>query len=93
MHRTQIQLPDDLYQRVRRYSECREMSLAETVRRALELLLQQSSVDITAANWKLPVLDLGLKVPIEDLKMLMDADEDERLLQKVGFKPRDEGWG
>ncbi len=93
MHRTQIQLPDELYRKAQRYSESREMSLAETVRRGLELLFQQSPIEVPPGEWKLPVLNLGIKVPVEDLKAFMEADEEERLLQKIGIKPRDEGWG
>lgn len=39
MIKTQIQLPDDLYRRVKRLAESQEWSLAETLRRAAELLL------------------------------------------------------
>ena len=37
--KTQIQIPDDLYRRVKRLAESQEWSLAETLRRAAELLL------------------------------------------------------
>lgn len=93
MHRTQIQLPDDLFEKAQRYSQCREMSLAETVRRALELLFQQAPIDVPSGDWKLPVLNLGMKVQAEDLMELMAVDEDDRLRQKVGLTPRDHGWG
>ncbi len=39
MIKTQIQIPDDLYRRVKRLAESQEWSLAETLRRAAELLL------------------------------------------------------
>jgi hypothetical protein len=41
MVKTQIQLPDDLYQRVNQLAKQKEWSLAETLRRGAELFLQQ----------------------------------------------------
>ena len=41
MVKTQIQLPDDLYARVKQLAKRKEWSLAETLRRGAELLLQQ----------------------------------------------------
>ena len=41
MVKTQIQLPDDLYQRVNQLAKQKEWSLAETLRRGAELLFQQ----------------------------------------------------
>ncbi len=39
MTRTQIQLPDDVYDRARKVCESREISLAELARRGLEYIL------------------------------------------------------
>ena len=39
MSRTQIQLPDDVYQRARKVCKSREISLAELARRGLEYIL------------------------------------------------------
>jgi hypothetical protein len=39
MTRTQIQLPDELYQRAKAFAAQRELSLAEVTRRGLELFL------------------------------------------------------
>ncbi|MFM7289973.1 MAG: hypothetical protein ACKO6B_01930 [Planctomycetia bacterium] len=39
MIKTQIQIPEELYQRVKRLAEAQEWSLAETLRRAAELFL------------------------------------------------------
>jgi len=55
MVRTQIQLPDALYREVKRIAAEREMSLAELVRRGLELLLTRfPSVPPAATPWELP---------------------------------------
>jgi len=40
MTKTQIQLPDDLYRRVKAFAARREWSLAETFRRGVEQLLE-----------------------------------------------------
>jgi hypothetical protein len=41
MVKTQIQLPNELYERVKQLAKQKEWSLAETLRRGAELLLQQ----------------------------------------------------
>jgi hypothetical protein len=41
MVKTQIQLPDDLYESVKQLAKQKEWSLAETLRRGAELLLRQ----------------------------------------------------
>ena len=71
MIRTQVQIPDDLYERARRFSREREMSLAEVMRRGLELLLDRypATPDAPAAAWVLPTFDGGeTLVPLTDLK-------------------------
>jgi hypothetical protein len=77
MVRTQIQLPDDLYGRAKRFAEAREMSLAEVARRGIETLLEQyPPPERVRKPWKLPVVNLGeFKVPLEKLKEIA-ADEE-----------------
>jgi len=41
MIKTQIQLPDELYRRVKAFAEQREWSLAETFRRAVEQMFER----------------------------------------------------
>lgn len=41
MNRTQIQLPDALYERAKAFAAEREISLAEVIRKGLELLLDR----------------------------------------------------
>lgn len=80
MTRTQIQLPDDLYQRAKAFAAEREISLAEVTRRGLEMFLARFP-DPGAAqkSWKLPVIRSGgIKVPLEDLKDLVRDDEESR---------------
>jgi hypothetical protein len=79
MTRTQVQLPDALYQRAKRVAAEREVSLAELTRRGLELLLDRlPSQSPPRAAWKLPrVSGGGLKVPLSRLRAL-GADEEAR---------------
>jgi hypothetical protein len=55
MVKTQIQIPDELYRRVKRLAESQEWSLAETLRRAAELLLTVRSPEgsVDGAAWRL----------------------------------------
>ena len=55
MIRTQIQLPDDLYQMSKKISARLEISLAELVRRGLEYVVSTTPcASDDAAEWKLP---------------------------------------
>lgn len=55
MIKTQIQLPDDLYRRVKAFAEQREWSLAETFRRAVEQMFERyPSTPERADAWKVP---------------------------------------
>ena len=58
MMRTQVQLPDALFTRVRRFAESRESSLAEVCRNALELYITVHAVEGVAeepVRWQQPV--------------------------------------
>ena len=55
MTRTQIQLPDDLYQRAKSFAAERELSLAEIMRRGLELFLERyPETTPSRRTWTLP---------------------------------------
>jgi hypothetical protein len=55
MVRTQIQLPDAVYRRAKRLADEREISMAELVRRSLELLLSQyPGPDRIIKDWRFP---------------------------------------
>lgn len=77
MIRTQIQLPDELYEKAKRFSREREISLAEVVRRGLEQLLDRYPPPGAAAEpWVLPTFDGGgILVPVEDLHEIAARDE------------------
>ena len=77
MVRTQIQLPDHLYTKAKRIADERELSLAELVRRGLELLIAQFPDAPTAAGaWSLPVAEVGrVRVPLGELRDYAADDE------------------
>jgi hypothetical protein len=55
MVRTQIQLPDAVYRRAKQLADAREISMAELVRRSLELLLSQyPEPDRITKDWHFP---------------------------------------
>lgn len=57
MTRTQIQLPDPLFKRLKRIAALRDWSLAELIRRGMEQYVQTCSESSQpAASWELPVL-------------------------------------
>jgi len=63
MVRTQVQLPDELYQRLKNYAKQREWSLAETLRRGVEQLMDAyPSNPAPTSAWQPPkARDLGWK--------------------------------
>lgn len=77
MTRTQIQLPDELYQRAKRFAAKRELSLAEMTRRGLELFLERyPDEESQAGTWKLPkVKGGGIKVPLDQLHDVAADDQ------------------
>ncbi len=55
MIRTQIQLPDELFERAKKVCEAREVSLAELARRGLEYILSVYAPEPTVSeDWSLP---------------------------------------
>lgn len=54
MTRTQIQLPDDVYERARKVCAAREISFAELSRRGLEYILSVYAPEPVAGEWQPP---------------------------------------
>lgn len=84
MTRTQIQLPDELHRRAKRFAAEREISLAEITRRGIELFLGRfPESPPEPKTWKLPRIDGGgLRVPLEELRELASEDEAGRSLRR-----------
>ena len=74
MVRTQIQLPDALYDEVKRVAREREMSLAEVVRRGVEYITQVYPPVVGTEPWRPPApSDLGtFKAPEEDWRLIVN---------------------
>lgn len=68
MQRTQIQLPDHLYEASRALANRKEISFAELVRRGLEYLIATSpDLHDSGGNWQLPPpRDLCAQDPFAD---------------------------
>jgi hypothetical protein len=83
MTRTQIQLPDELYQRAKSFAAERELSLAEVARRGIELFIARfPEAPQPGSQWKLPQIDGGgLKVPLEQLRELAADEEMKRSMR------------
>ncbi len=84
MTRTQIQLPDQLYQRAKSFAAERELSLAEITRRGLELFLDRyPQTGPPAPPWSLPQVNGGgIKVPLNQLADIAAAEESTRSLPR-----------
>jgi hypothetical protein len=55
MIRTQVQLPDELYEAVRRVAKSRELSIAEVLRRGAEYIVQCYPAEAESADtWAPP---------------------------------------
>lgn len=83
MTRTQIQLPDELYQRAKSFAAAREISLAEVARRGIELFIARyPDSTMTPVTWKLPTVDAGgIRVPLERLREIAAEEESTRSLK------------
>ena len=83
MTKTQIQVPEELFRKVRAFSKKREWSLAETFRRGAELLLQVYPNTDAAPGvvWTPPTSSrVGWKgLSAEQLRGAAFADGDPRL--------------
>lgn len=76
MVRTQVQLPDEVYRRLKELAASKEWSLAETLRRGAELLLRSYPANPTPApDWQLPeAISLGeFAAPVDRWRELANA--------------------
>ncbi len=80
MVRTQIQLPDALYEEAKRVAREREMSLAEVVRRGVEYITRAYPAVGSDRSWTPPAAsDLGaFKASPEDWRLLVSEPASER---------------
>jgi hypothetical protein len=80
MKRTQVQVPDPLYDQARKVAELRDWSVSEVFRRALEQYVAEARLHEYAQAWALPEpRAMGSeKLSHEQWRVLSAADE-ERL--------------
>jgi hypothetical protein len=73
MIRTQIQLPDPLYQEVRRIAQAQDWSIAEVMRRGAEAVVRSYPADKedTRRPWQLPA-PIKAQLLVEDAARLRD---------------------
>ncbi len=83
MTKTQIQVPEELFQEIRTFAKQREWSLAETFRRGAELLLQMypEKAALPSVAWVPPTSDrVGWKgLSAEQLRDAAFADGEPHL--------------
>ena len=84
MTKTQIQVPEELFEEVRSFAKRREWSLAETFRRGVELLMDVyfDPAGKPPASWTPPTSSLvGWKhLSAEELRDVAFADGEPRLV-------------
>lgn len=89
MVKTQVQIPDHLYQEAKRIARDYEMSFAEVVRRGLEQVVAKYPAKATSGKpWTPPIISPGRGykgLSNEELKML--AQEDDVDLASLGIGP------
>ena len=84
MVRMQVQLPEELYNELRAVADQKEWSLAETLRRASELLISvyPRLGQEPGKEWALPQADLGVPLaPEEKWAEILEEDLLERHLK------------
>ena len=77
MIRTQIQLPEELYKRLKKLAEVQETSLAEVIRRAGEReVAAHPELDGAPHNWEPPApRELGIKPEVQSEHLRLLANE------------------
>jgi hypothetical protein len=82
MTRTQIQLPDPLYQRLKVIAEQQDWSLSEVMRKAAEHFITRFPEDPKPkAEWRFPTLDCGGNFLTDPASLRPEADA---ILQRSG---------
>jgi hypothetical protein len=77
MIKTQVQIPDELYQRAKQVAREREMSFAEVTRRGLEYITSVYP-PLEPTPWSLPLVGekMGDRLSQQEISKAIDADRD-----------------
>lgn len=86
MIKTQISVPDKLYEQAKRIAEAKEWSLAEVFRRGLEYMAEVHGSEECADDWELPSIRCGEMVPRtgEELEAIVRQERETYLRSKAG---------
>jgi len=84
MTRTQIQLPEPLFQRLKKIASARDLSVAELIRRGMEVYVQTCpEVSEARTRWMMPVLRGSGGHLVDPASMRAEADAiEQRFHQK-----------
>lgn len=79
MIKTQVQIPDELFERAKKVAAAREWSFAEVVRRGLEYMTRVNPpIRQPATEWRLPeAVPMGLPLVPEDQWTALSHDDGE----------------
>ncbi|MEM9479905.1 MAG: antitoxin [Verrucomicrobiota bacterium] len=84
MVKTQVQIPDELYQKAKAIAGAKEWSLAEVMRRGLEYMAETHPVDKSTDDWSLPVIrGDGPTFGNDRLNEVREEELEERLIEGV----------
>ena len=85
MTRTQIQLPEPLFRRLKKIAEARDWSLAELIRRGMEAYAQSCpESDQGGVEWVMPVLRASGGHLVDPATVSPEADAVEHRFQPGG---------
>ncbi|TVR86343.1 MAG: ribbon-helix-helix protein, CopG family [Spirochaetaceae bacterium] len=80
MKRTQVQVPDPLYEQARKVAELRDWSVSEVFRRALEQYVAEARLHEHDQNWALPEpRAMGAEMLSHEQWRDLSAADEERL--------------
>ncbi len=88
MIKTQITVPDELYEKAKRIARQKEWSLAEVFRRGLEYMASTHLDTIEeSGEWELPRIKCGANAiqSAKELDALIRQEREATLLSKAGF--------
>ncbi|QQL46208.1 antitoxin [Sulfuriroseicoccus oceanibius] len=89
MVKTQITVPDELYQRAKEIAAAKEWSLAEVFRRGLEYMASVHKPCLDT-DWELPIVPLGdgAVTSSEEIQRVAEQEREDYLADKIerGFE-------
>jgi hypothetical protein len=85
MTKTQVSIPDELYEKARAIAKAKEWSLAEVFRRGLEHMAMVHKAAIAPVEWEFPEIALGKGAAMNSRQILEIAQEDAEsfLVEKI----------